>query len=209
MNLTLFPVAFPAIQAMNSEQGTGVPDRGGEPARTSPLRAALAPDALRAALQPRRPVFRDPWDSAVDMGSSYLAVSVVGPLLLFCGAQVMSFVFGFDSRWPLGVYMAAGLVGGASFITIVGRERARLSVDLVAIGAWILLGLVVAPIVGLALPPAAALVGYGVLLVAILVGVRRFGQWEKSFLRTLSWPVTFSILAVFFAYTWHQLVFYV
>ncbi len=172
------------------------------------LRAALQPAALKAALKPGRPVFRDPWDSPGDMGLSYLAVSVIGPLLLFCGAQLMSLVFGLDSRWPLGVFMAAGLVGAAGFITIFGRERTNLSVDVLAITAWLLLGLVVAPLIGLALPPGAALASYGVLLLIVLLVVRRFGRWESDFRGRLSWPVTWSLLGVLFAYTSHQLLFY-
>lgn len=172
------------------------------------LRAALEPEALKAALKPGRPVFRDPWDSPGDMGVSYLAVSVIGPLLLFGGGQLMSLIFGLDSRWPLGIFMAAGLVGAAGFITIFGRERTNLSVDLLAITAWLLLGLVVAPLIGLALPPGAALASYGVLLLIVLVAVRRFGRWESDFRRTLSWPVTWSVLGVLFAYTSHQLLFY-
>jgi hypothetical protein len=142
------------------------------------------------------------------MGVSYLAVSVIGPLLLFGGGQLMSLIFGLDSRWPLGVFMAAGLVGAAGFITIFGRERTNLSVDLLAITAWLLLGLVVAPLIGLALPPGAALASYGVLLLIVLVAVRSFGRWESDFRRTLSWPVTWGVLGVLFAYTSHQLLFY-
>jgi hypothetical protein len=153
-------------------------------------------------------VFRNPWDSTVDMFSCYVAVGFIDPLLLFCGGQVTSSVFGFNSRWPLGVFMTAALVGAAGFITIVGRERTSLSVDVVAITAWLLLGLVVAPILGLAISSAAALVSYAVLLVVILVFVRRFGQWETEFRHTLSWPVTWSLLALFFAYSAHQLVLY-
>lgn len=142
------------------------------------------------------------------MFSSYLAVSVVSPLLLFCGAELTSRVFGLDSRWPLGLFMAAGLVGAAGFITIVGRERTSLSIDLLAIAAWLLLGIVVAPLLGLALPPGAALASYGVLLLVILFLVRRFGRWETDFRRTLSWPVTWTLLALFFAYSWYELAFY-
>jgi hypothetical protein len=142
------------------------------------------------------------------MGVSYLAVSVIGPLLLFCGGQLMSLVFGLDSRWPLGVFMAAGLVGAAGFITIFGRERTNLSLDLVAVAAWLFLGLVVAPLIGLALPPGAALASYGVLLLIILLVVRGFGRWESDFRGALSWPVTWSVLGVLFAYTSHQLLFY-
>jgi hypothetical protein len=172
------------------------------------FRAAVQPAALRAALKPRRPVFRNPWDSEIDMFSSYFAVSVVDPLLLFAGGELTSAVFGFDSHWPLGVFMAAALVGAAGFITIVGRERTSLSVDVLAITAWLLLGLLIAPVVGLALPRGAALASYGVLLVVILVFVRRFGRWETAFLHTLSWPITWSLLALVFAFSAHQLVLY-
>ncbi len=179
-----------------------------EPKKASPLRAALQPAALRAALRPGRPVFRDPWDSTVDMFLCYLAVAVFGPLLLFCGAEVMSLLFDVDSRWPLGLFMVASLVGAAGFMTIVGRERTSLSVDVLAIAAWCLLGLVVAPLLGLAVSPGVALVSYGVVLLVILLFVRRFGYWESDFRRSLSWPMTWSLLALVFAYSSHQLVFY-
>jgi hypothetical protein len=142
------------------------------------------------------------------MFSCYVAVGFIDPLLLFCGGEVTSSVFGFNSRWPLGVFMAAALVGAAGFMTIVGRERTSLSVDVLAITAWLLLGLVVAPVVGLAFSPAVAIASYGVLLLVILVFVRRFGQWETAFRRTLSWPATWSLLALFFAFSAHQLVLY-
>src|ERR1700730_5547695 len=116
-----------------------------QPENTTSLREALSPSALRAALIPRRPVFGNPWDSTVDMFACYVAVSVINPLLLWCGGELMSSIFGFGSRWPLGVFMAAALGGAAGFMTIVGRQRIRLSVDLLAIAAWLLLGLVVAP----------------------------------------------------------------
>jgi hypothetical protein len=176
-----------------------------EPENTS-FRAALQPSALRAALIPRRPVFGNPWDSTIDMFACYVAVSFIDPLLLWCGGELMSSIFGFGSRWPLGVFMAAALVGAAGFITIVGRERTSLSVDVLAITAWLLLGLVVAPVVGLGLPTGAAIASYGVLLLVILVYVLRFGRWETAILRTLSWPVTWSLLAVFFALSAHRLV---
>jgi hypothetical protein len=179
-----------------------------ETEKATSLRAALQPEALRAALKPRRPVFGNPWDSTVDIFSCYVAVSVVGPLLLYLGGEATSAIFGFNSRWPLGVFMAAAVVGAAGFITIVGRERTSLSVDVLAIAAWLLLGFVVAPVLGLAISITAALVCYGVLLLIILVFVRRFGLWETEFLRSLSWPVTWSLLALFFAYSAHQLVLY-
>jgi hypothetical protein len=178
------------------------------PENTSSVRGALEPSALKAALIPHRPVFANPWDSPGDMFACYVAVGVVDPVLLWAGGELTSWIFGFSSRWPLGVFLAAALVGAAGFITITGRERTSLSVDALAITAWVLLGLVVAPIIGLALPSGAAIACYGVLLVLILVYVLRFGRWETAFLRTVSWPVTWSLLAVLFALSAHQLVFY-
>jgi hypothetical protein len=142
------------------------------------------------------------------MFACYVAVSVIDPLLLWCGGELMSSIFGFDSRWPLGLFMAAALVGAAGFITIVGRERTRLSVDVLAITVWLLLGLVVAPVLGLAPPTGVAIASYGVLLLAILVYVLRFGRWETAFLRTVSWPVTWSLLALFFGLSAHRLILY-
>jgi hypothetical protein len=179
-----------------------------EPDDTSSLRAALQPAALRAALVPGRPVFANPWDSSVDMFACCLAVAVVDPLLLWGGGELMSSIFGFDSRWRLGVFMAAAVVGAAGFITIVGRERTRLSVDVLAISAWLVLGLVVAPVLGLALPTWAALASYGLLLVLTLIYVLRFGRWETAFLRTVSWPVTWTVLALFFAFCAYRLILY-
>jgi hypothetical protein len=179
-----------------------------EPDNTSPVRAALQPSALRAALVPRRPVFANPWDSEVDIFGCYAAVSVIDPVLLWCGGELTSRIFGFSSRWPLGVFLAAALVGAAGFITIAGRERTSLSVDVLAISAWVLLGLVVAPVIGLALPSGAAIACYAVLLLAILVYVLRIGRWETGFLRTVSWPVTWSLLALVFALSAHQFIFY-
>jgi hypothetical protein len=172
------------------------------------LRAAVQPAALRAAMKPSRPVFRDPWDSPIDIFSSYLVVSIVDPLLLFAGGELTSAIFGFDSHWPRGVFMAAAVVGAAGYITIVGRARSSLSVDVLAITAWVLLGLLVAPIVGLALPVGVALACYGVLLLGILVFVRQFGRWETDFVRSLSWPVTWSLLALLFAYCAYELLLY-
>lgn len=174
----------------------------------SSLRAALQGPALRAALVPERPVFGNPWDSSVDMFACYLAVSFIDPLLLWCGGELMSSIFGFSSHWRLGVFMVAALVGGAGFMTIVGRERTRLAVDVLAIATWILLGLVVAPVLGLALPAGVAIACYAVLLLGIFVYVLRFGRWETAFLRTVSWPVTWSALALFFAFSAHRLILY-
>jgi hypothetical protein len=142
------------------------------------------------------------------MFACYVAVSFIDPLLLWSGGELMSSIFGFSSRWPLGIFMAAALVGAAGFITIVGRERTRLSVDVLAVTAWLLLGLVVAPVLGLAPPTGAAIASYGVLVLVILLYVLRLGRWETAFLRTLSWPVTWSLLALFFALSAHRLILY-
>ena len=179
-----------------------------QPENPSSLRAALQPEALRAALVPRRPVFANPWDSTADIFACYVAVCLVDPLLLWCGGELMGTIFGFSSRWPLGLFMAAALVGAAGFITIVGRERTSFSVDVLAVTAWVLLGLVVAPVIGLAPPTWVAIVGYAVLLVAIFVYVLRFGRWQTAFVRTVSWPVMWSLLALFFAYSAHRLILY-
>lgn len=71
--------------------------------------------------------------------------------MLWCGAQATSATFGFSSRWRLGVFIAAGLVGAAGFITIVTRQRETLTGDVAAITVWVLPGFVAAPILGLAL----------------------------------------------------------
>jgi len=176
--------------------------------QTSSLRAALQPQALREALVLRRPVFANPWDSTVDMFACLVAVSFVGPLLLWCGGELMSSIFGFGSHWRLGVFIAASVVGAAGFMTIVGRQRTSLTVDVLAIGAWVFLGLVVAPVLGLAPPPGAAIAAYAVLLLVIFVYVLFFGRFRTAFFRTLSWPITWTLLAAFFAFTSYHLIFY-
>lgn len=177
-----------------------------QPEHTRSVRAALEPAALKAALIPRRPVFANPWDSTVDAFACYVAASFVDPLLLWCGGKLTGSIFGFSSRWPLGLFMAAALVGAAGFMTIVGRERSSLAVDVLAITGWLLLGLVIAPILGLAPPTWAAIASYGVLLLVIFVYVVRFGRWKTSPLRPVSWPLTWSLLAVFFAFSAHRLI---
>jgi hypothetical protein len=179
-----------------------------EPDSTPTFRAALAPDAVREAMVLRRPVFANPWDSTVDMGACYLAVAVVDPLLLWIGGKLMGAIFSFSSRWPLGVFMVAALVGAAGFMTIVGRQRTSITVDILAITAWVVLGLIVAPIIGLALSPLAAIIVYAIMLAGIFVYVLRFGRFDVSFLGSISWPVTWSLLALFFAFCLHQLVLY-
>jgi hypothetical protein len=172
------------------------------------LRAAIQPEALREALVPRRPVFANPWDSSADMFACYVAVSFITPGLLWAGGRLMGDIFGFDSRWSLGVFMAAALVGAAGFMTIVGRERTRLAVDFLAITAWLALGFVVAPILGLALSTVAALICYAVLLVLTILYVLRFGRFETAFFRTVSWPVTWMALALFFAFVAYRLIYF-
>jgi hypothetical protein len=176
--------------------------------KSGSLRAALSGPALRAALVPQRPVFGNPWDSEVDMFACYVAVSVMNPLLLWLGGKLMGGIFSFGSHWALGLFMIAALVGAAGFMTIVGRQRTSLSVDVLAIGAWIVLGLIVAPVVGLAPPAWVAVVLYAVMLLGILVYVLRFGRWETAFLRTVSWPITWSLMALFFAFCAYKLVLY-
>lgn len=179
-----------------------------EPQHPRSLRAALAPSALREAMVPRRPVFGDPWDSTEAMFACFAAVSLFNPLLLWCGGELMAAIFGFSSHWKLGVFMVAALVGAAGFMTIVGRERTRLSVDILAIAAWVVLGLIVAPIIGLAPPVGVAIAIYAVLLGAILVYVLFLGRWNRAFVRTVSWPITWSLLALFFAFAAYELILY-
>jgi len=170
------------------------------------LLEALQPSALRAALRPTHPVFANPWDSEGDMFACYLAVSIVSPLLLWAGGKLMGSIFSFGSDWKLLPFVAAALVGAAGFITIVGRERTSLSVDLLGIAAWLLLGGVLAPIIGLALPAGVAIVVYGVLLLGIFGYVIGYGSFSVAFLRTLSWPITWSVLAVVFAFSADRLL---
>jgi hypothetical protein len=168
--------------------------------------AALDPNALRAALVPQRPVFANPWDSTEDMFACYFAVSFFDPLLLWAGGKLMGAIFGFGTHWPLGVFLLAALVGAGGFMTIVGRQRTRLSVDFVVVSAWIVLGFIVAPIVGLAPPALVAVIIYAVMLAAIFGYVLLLGQWEKAFIKTLTWPVTWSLLAIAFAFTAYRLI---
>jgi hypothetical protein len=172
------------------------------------LRDALEPSALRAALTPRRPVFANPWDSTGDMFACYIAVGLLDPLLLWAGGRLMGDIFGFDSHWKLGVFMLAALVGAAGFMTIVGRQRTRLAVDVVTITAWFVLGLIVAPILGLALGTIPAIILYVILLAVTFAYVIGVGQWQRGFLTTLSWPVTWSLVAIFFAWTAYELILY-
>ena len=172
------------------------------------LRDALSPEALREALIPRWPVFGDPWESTVDMFACCLAVAVFDPLLLWLGGKLMGAIFGFSSHWKVGIFMISGLVGAAGFITIVGRERTRLSVDVMAITAWVLLGLVIAPVIGLAPPTVVAIVLYAILLAAIFAYVLFVGRWQTTFLETVTWPLTWSLLALFFCWAAYELILY-
>jgi hypothetical protein len=142
------------------------------------------------------------------MFAVYLAVSTIEPFLLWAGGKAMSAIFGFSSHWSLGVFIAAAVVGAGGFMTIVGRERTHLAVDILTITAWLSLGLVVAPVIGLAPPKGVAIGCYAVLLGATFVYVVLFGRWKTSFIRTLSWPVTWSLLAAFFAWSVYRLVIY-
>jgi hypothetical protein len=179
-----------------------------DPQHPSSLRAALEPAALREAIVPRRPVFGNPWDSTEGMFACYAAVSLFDPLLLWAGGELMGAIFGFSSHWRLGVFMVAALVGAAGFMTIVGRERTRLSVDVLAVAAWVVLGLIVAPIVGLAPPAGVAIAIYALLLLLVFAYVLFAGRWQTAFLRTVSWPITWSLLALFFAFIAYKLILY-
>jgi hypothetical protein len=179
-----------------------------EPDSSTSLRAALEPSALRAALIPHRPVFANPWDSEPDMFACIVAVSLAIPLLLFVGGKLMGDIFGFSSHWRLGLFMAGAIVGAGGFMTIVGRERTSLSVDVLAITGWVILGLVVAPIVGLAPPIGVAIAVYAVMLLATFLYVLRFGRWQAAFASSVSWPMTWSALAVFFAFCAYRLILY-
>ena len=140
------------------------------------------------------------------MFACVVAVSFAEPLLLWGGGKLMGAIFGFGTHWPVGVFLVAALVGAAGFITIVGRERTSLTVDILAIAAWIVLGLIVAPIVGLAPPTVVAIIIYAVMLAGIFGYVLFIGRWEKAFVRTLSWPITWSLLAVGFAFSAYHLI---
>jgi hypothetical protein len=153
-------------------------------------------------------VFGNPWDSEADMFACYAAVSFIIPLLLWGGGKLMGAIFDFSSHWRLGLFIAAAIVGAAGFMTVVGRVRSSLSVDILAISAWVILGLVVAPVVGLAPSRWVALACYGAMLLAILVYVLVVGRWKAGFLRTLSWPVTWTLLAALFAFSADRLVLY-
>lgn len=177
-----------------------------DPDHSGSLSAALDPAALRAALVPQRPVFANPWDSTEDMFACYFAVSFFDPLLVWAGGKLMGAIFGFGTHWHLGVFMLAALVGAGGFMTIVGRQRTRLSVDILAIAAWFVLGLIVAPIVGLAPSAIVAVIIYAVMLAGIFGYVLVLGRWEKAFVRTLTWPITWSLLAVGFAFTAYHLI---
>lgn len=172
------------------------------------LRDALEPSALRAALVVRRPVFGNPWDSTADMFACYVAVGFIDPLLLWAGGRLMGDIFGFDSHWKVGVYMLAALVGAAGFMTIVGRQRTRLAVDVVTIAAWFVLGLIVAPIIGLALSTIPAIILFAIMLALTFGYVIGAGQWQKAFMTTLSWPITWSLVAIFFAWLAYKLILY-
>lgn len=179
-----------------------------DPQHPASLRDALAPTALREALVLRRPVFANPWDSTEGMFACFAAVSLFDPLLLWCGGKLMGAIFGFGTHWRLGVFMIAAMVGAAGFITIVGRERTGMTVDVLAISAWVVLGLIVAPIIGLAPPVGVAIALYAVVLVGIFAVVLVAGQHRIAFVRTVSWPVTWTVLALFFAWAAYELILY-
>ena len=150
----------------------------------------------------------EPQDLVQEMFACYAAVSLINPLLLWCGAQATSAIFGFSSRWQLGVFMAAALVGAAGIITIVTRQRKTLTGDIAAITVRVLLGFVAAPILGLAVSATVAVAIYAYSLVVALFLFLCVGRWQTPFLRTVSWPVIWSLLALFFAFIAYKLILY-
>src|SRR5438105_7520321 len=97
------------------------------------------------------------------MFAVYAAISVVEPFLLWGGGTMMDSIFGFGSHWSLGVFIAASVAGAGGFMTSVARQRTRLAVDVLTIAGWLLLGLVVAPVIGLAPPKGVAIACYAVM----------------------------------------------
>lgn len=180
-----------------------------EPVGSDPpasVREAFSSEALREAMTYERPVFANPWDSPGDMFACLIAVSVIEPALLWLGGKLMAAIFGFGSHWSLGVFIAAAVVGTAGFMTIVGRQRTRLAVDVLAIGIWFVLGLIIAPIVGLAPPALVAVILYAVMLAGIFGYVVVIGKFATAFVRTLSWPIVWSLLAAGFAFSAYRLL---
>ena len=138
------------------------------------------------------------------MFAVYAAVSFIDPLLLWAGGKML----GFDHRWRLGVFIAAAVVGAAGIMTIVGRRRTNLSVDVLAITGWLVLGLVLAPVLGLWPSAPVAIACYAGLLVLILGYVWFVGRFQTAFLRTASWPITWTLLAAGFAFCAYRLIIY-
>jgi hypothetical protein len=54
----------------------------------------------------------------------------------------------------------------------------------------------------------AAIICYAILLALVFGYVLRVGRFQKAFVRTASWPVTWTFLAAFFAYAAYVLVLY-
>lgn len=201
-DVTVSPAAAGRCRNIGGEEMATEQDTSGS------LRDALQGAALREAMIPRRPVFGNPWDSTEDMFACCVAVGFIDPMLLWCGGKLTGAIFSFSSHWKLGVFIIAAVVGAAGFMTIVGRERTRMAVDVLAIAGWFVLGLIVAPILGLALSPVAAIICYAILLAATLGYVLAVGRFKVAFLRTVSWPITWTLLAVFFAFAAYKLVLY-
>ncbi|HTX07455.1 MAG TPA: hypothetical protein VME22_02525 [Solirubrobacteraceae bacterium] len=149
----------------------------------------------------------NPWDSGTNMLLCYGVVAFVIPLLLWCGGELMSAILGVSSQWPVGIFVAAAVVGVAGVIAIVGRPRSRLSIDVLAVGTWAVLGLVVAPVLGLA-PQWVAIVCYAVLLLSILAYVLGFGRGETALVHAMSWSMAWTLLAAFFSFSAYRLVLY-
>ncbi len=64
------------------------------------------------------------------------------------------------------------------------------------------------PIVGLALSATVAIAIYSYSLVVALFVVICVGRWQTALFRTVSWPVMWSLLALFFAFAAYKLILY-
>jgi hypothetical protein len=148
----------------------------------------------------------DPWDSGPDLLACSALFGVL-PFVLWSGGEAASSVFGFPSRWRIGIFMAAAAVGLCGFVVLEGRRNDGLLPHTIVISAWLLLVLVVEPILGLGLSTEAALKGYGMALLLILFCLVFFAP-EFSLRHTPSWLLVWGALAAIFAYLAHELVLY-
>lgn len=134
----------------------------------------------------------------------YAAVTVIDLLLLWCGGKLLGALFGFDSRWRLGLFMGAAVLEAVLIMLI--SPRISLSGDILRFTVWLLLGLVVAPVVGLTLSAGAAGASYAALLLVSIASFLFFRQWQPGFVCRLSWLTAWTLLALFFSFSAYRLV---